>query len=37
MSHIRVHAERLRPIMRRFIDDDIDPVLKHLHALWEAR
>jgi hypothetical protein len=36
VSHIRQHAPRLVPIMVRFIAD-IDPVLKHLLALWAAR
>ena len=33
VSHIRQHAPRLIPIMRKFIAD-VDPVLKHLRALW---
>ena len=36
VCHIRQHAPRLIPIMVRFIRDDIDPVLKHLRALWAA-
>jgi hypothetical protein len=35
-SHIRQHAPRLIPIMRGFIRYDIDAVLEHLRALWEA-
>lgn len=35
VSHIRQHAPRLVPIMAKFIDD-IDPVLKHLRAVWVA-
>ena len=34
VKHIRQHAERLTPIMVKFIRDDIDPVLKHLRVLW---
>jgi hypothetical protein len=36
VCHVRKHAARLIPIMVRFIHDDIDPVLKHLRALWAA-
>ena len=35
VSHIRQHAPRLVPIMAKFIGD-IDPVLKHLRAMWVA-
>jgi hypothetical protein len=36
VRHVRTHAPRLIPIMVRFVRDDIDPVLKHLRALWAA-
>ena len=35
VSHIRQHATRLIPIMVKFIGD-IEPVLKHLRAMWAA-
>jgi hypothetical protein len=36
VCHVLTNAPRLIPIMVRFIHDDIDPVLKHLRALWTA-
>lgn len=36
VSHVRKHAPGMVPIMVRFIDDDIGPVLKHLRTLWTA-
>ena len=37
VCHVWKHAARLVPIMVKFIRDDIDPVLKHLQALWAAQ
>jgi hypothetical protein len=36
VSHICQHAPRLVPIMDKFINKDIDPVLRYLRELWAA-